>query len=95
MSIALTQNRTTVVFNNATGTSSVYGVTHLDTLELNLEGTGSVSIQTCLTEDGTFVEQDTITDALPQKSIDIRSNCVKFVTSDTITLRAQGQRVNR
>jgi len=89
----------TAVLSGAGGTdeSSIYGVNHIDTLMLQLDGTGDIDIKTSMLEDGTFTTVDTITNAEPVRSIDIRSNCVKFVVSSgsDLTLYAQGARINK
>ena len=98
MSTALSDVTPVTVLNNSSGSSLVYGISHLDIVELTLTaGTGTVSVRTALAESDTFVEDDNLSDAAPHLAFEARSNCIQFVVSagGPVTVKAQGRRVQK
>ncbi len=98
MSIALNEAQPVTVLDNSSGSSSVYGVSHVDAVMLTLTaGTGTVSVRTALRESDTFVEDDNFSDAAPHLLVEVRSNCIQFVVSagGPVTVIAEGRRVQK
>lgn len=75
-------------------TTRPYSVNNSHAVEINVTGTGTVEVQTCLTQSGTFVTQTTIA-AGAQDAPELASGFVRFYVasgSPTVTVRRTARR---